>query len=52
MRSCVGILAVITFVFPSSVYAAAQSADPARPNVVLIMTDDSSARQSATPTKR
>jgi arylsulfatase A-like enzyme len=39
MRSCVGILAVITFFFPSSMYAA-QSADPTRPNVVLIMTDD------------
>jgi arylsulfatase A-like enzyme len=40
MRSYVGILALITFFFPSSLYAAAQSADPARPNVVLIMTDD------------
>ena len=39
MRSCVGILTLITFFFPSSLYAA-QSADPARPNVVLIMTDD------------
>jgi len=39
MRSCVGILAVITFFFPSSMYAA-QSADSTRPNVVLIMTDD------------
>ncbi|HEX2458673.1 MAG TPA: sulfatase-like hydrolase/transferase [Vicinamibacterales bacterium] len=40
MRSYVGILALITFLFSSSMYAAAQSADPARPNVVLIMTDD------------
>ncbi len=41
MRSYVGILALTTFFFPSSMYAAAaQSADPARPNVVLIMTDD------------
>jgi arylsulfatase A-like enzyme len=40
MRSYVGILALVTFFFSSAMYAAAQSADPARPNVVLIMTDD------------
>jgi arylsulfatase A-like enzyme len=38
MRSYVGILVLIAFVFPSSTHA--QSADPSRPNVVLIMTDD------------
>jgi arylsulfatase A-like enzyme len=40
MRSYVGILALMSFFFSSPVHAAAQSADPARPNVVLIMTDD------------
>ena len=38
MRSYVGILVLIAFVFPSSTHT--QSADPAGPNVVLIMTDD------------
>ena len=40
MPSYVGILALVTFFFSSAMYAAAQSADTARPNVVLIMTDD------------
>jgi arylsulfatase A-like enzyme len=40
MRSYVGILALMTFFSSWSMHAAAQSADPARPNVVLIMTDD------------
>jgi arylsulfatase A-like enzyme len=38
MRSYVGILVLIAFVVPSSTHT--QSADSARPNVVLIMTDD------------
>jgi len=40
MRWYVVILALTTFFFSSSSTLHAQSADPARPNVVLIMTDD------------